>query len=224
MQTQCAQTAMKIVNFNSAQPVVHVIDDDAQYLRSLLFMLDGLGFQVVGYASAQAFGDAAPQPVAQGACILCDIRMPRTSGLELQRQLNAADCDLPLVFMTGHGDVEQAVQAMRAGAVHFLQKPFKEQAVLEALNAAIAVAMERWQARQRTEGARALLEQLTPREQDVARWVARGLSNKEVARQLGISDHTVHVHRQRITAKIGSAQAAGLARLILRVDAQGLDA
>src|SRR5690606_15586153 len=124
------------------------------------------GFQVVGYASAQAFGDAAPQPVAQGACILCDIRMPRTSGLELQRQLNAAACDLPLVFMTGHGDVEQAVQAMRAGAVHFLQKPFKEQAVLEALNAAIDVAMVRWQSRQRTEGARALLEQLTPREQD----------------------------------------------------------
>lgn len=206
------------------QPVVHVLDDDAQFLRSLLFMVDGLGFEVHGYASAEAFLDTQPQTLAQGCCILSDIRMPRISGLELQRRLNTASLGIPLVFMTGHGDVQQAVQAMRAGAVHFLQKPFKEQELLDALNHAVQVAQERWQHQQRTQSARALLDKLSPREQAVALWVAKGLSNKEVARELGISDNTVHVHRQHITEKLGSAHAADLARLMLRVDALCLDA
>src|SRR5690606_20221881 len=159
-----------------------------------------------------------------GGCILTDIRMPRISGLELQRRLNAGAVDLPLIFMTGHGDVEQAVQAMRAGAVHFLQKPFKEQELLDALNHAVQLSQERWQHQQRTQAARDLLGKLSPREQAVALWVAKGLSNKEVARELGISDNTVHVHRQHITDKLGSAHAADLARLMLRVDALCLDA
>jgi len=205
-------------------PIIYVLDDDAQFLRSLLFMIEGMGFAAEGYASAEAFLQQLPQPVAQGSCILSDIRMPRVSGLEMQRRLNAAGVPLPLVFMTGHGDVDQAVQAMRAGAVHFLQKPFKEQDLLDALNHAVQLAQARWQCEQRSQSARQLLDKLTAREYDVARWLAKGLSNKEVARELGISDNTVHVHRQRITEKLGSAHAADLARLLLRVDALCLDA
>lgn len=215
---------MNIEKSTQPLPCIHVLDDDAQFLRSLLFMVEGLGFAVQGYASAQAFLDADVQPVAQGGCILSDIRMPLISGLELQRRLNAAQADMPLVFMTGHGDVEQAVQAMRAGAVHFLQKPFKAYDLLDALNHAIQLSQSRWLNQQRAQSAQALLDQLTCRERDVAVWVARGLSNKEVGRVLGISDNTVHVHRQRITEKLGSAHAAHLARLLLRADALCLDA
>lgn len=204
-------------------PVIHVIDDDAQFLRSLLFMVDGLGFEVRGYASAEVFLEAVPCAVAQGCCILSDIRMPRMSGLELQRRLNAQSQGMPLVFMTGHGDIDQAVQAMRSGAVHFLQKPFREHDLLDALNHAVELSQQRWLQSQRTQCARAELGKLSPREYDVATWLAKGLSNKEVARELGISDNTVHVHRQRITEKLGTAHAADLARLLLRVDALCLD-
>ena len=205
-------------------PCIHVLDDDVQFLRSLLFMVEGLGFAVQGYANAQAFLEADVQPASQGCCILSDIRMPRISGLELQRRLNAAQTDIPVVFMTGHGDVDQAVQAMRAGAVHFLQKPFKEHDLLAALNHGVQLSQARWQSQQRAQSAQALLGKLTSREHQVALWVARGLSNKEVGRELSISDNTVHVHRQRITEKLGTAHAADLARLLLRVDALCLDA
>ena len=149
--------------------------------------------------------------------------MPRMSGLELQQRLAAAGHDYPTVFMTGHGDIDQAVQALRGGALNFLQKPFREQALLDALNHAVAGGLATQRQHARRAQAQALLARLSPRERDVARQLALGLSNKEVARQLSISDHTVHVHRQRITEKTGSGHAADLARLILRADPQALD-
>lgn len=125
--------------------------------------------------------------------------------------------------MTGHGDIDQAVQAMRAGALDFLQKPFREQALLDALNHAVGVDLAAQHQQGLRTAAQAVLERLSPRERDVARLLALGLSNKEVARRLAISDHTVHVHRQRITDKIGSGHAADLARLILRTNPEGLE-
>ena len=218
---------------NTPPPVVHIVDDDAAFLRSTLFMVEGLGFAAQGYALAEDFLAALPAPAPQGCCLLLDIRMPRISGLELQRRLTALGRAFPIVFMTGHGDIDQAVQAMRAGAIDFLQKPFREQALLDALNHAVGVNL----ATQRQQGLRAAAQELlgrlsprervvarlSPRERDVARQLALGLSNKEVARQLNISDHTVHVHRQRITEKTGSGHAADLARLILRADPRALD-
>lgn len=196
-------------------PCIHVVDDDAHFLRSLLFMIEGLGFDAVGYSSAEAFWQALPAAQPQGSCLLLDIRMPRMSGLELQRRLHTQPV-LPIVFMTGHGDVDQAVQALRGGAVDFLQKPFREQALLDALNRAVALSVQAQRQQARQAQALEVLQRLSPRERDVARLLALGHSNKEVARQLDISDHTVHVHRQSITKKTGSGHAADLARLIWR--------
>lgn len=196
-------------------PCIHVVDDDAHFLRSLLFMIEGLGFDAVGYSSAEAFWQASALAQPQGSCLLLDIRMPRMSGLELQRRLHSQPV-LPIVFMTGHGDVDQAVQALRGGAVDFLQKPFREQALLDALNRAVALSVQAQRQQARQAQALEVLQRLSPRERDVARLLALGHSNKEVARQLDISDHTVHVHRQSITKKTGSGHAADLARLIWR--------
>ncbi len=196
-------------------PCIHVVDDDAHFLRSLLFMIEGLGFDAVGYSSAEAFWQASALAQPQGSCLLLDIRMPRMSGLELQRRLHTQPV-LPIVFMTGHGDVDQAVQALRGGAVDFLQKPFREQALLDALNRAVALSVQAQRQQARQAQALEVLQRLSPRERDVARLLALGHSNKEVARQLDISDHTVHVHRQSITKKTGSGHAADLARLIWR--------
>lgn len=205
-------------------PVIHVIDDEEDFRRSVMFMLNGFGFDAEGYENAQDFIDRQPELSEQGGCILLDIRMPRMSGLELQRRLKDRGDPFPVIFMTGHGDVEQAVQAMKGGALDFLQKPFREQVLLDVVTFAVDVSLQNHRRRQQQEMAQSTLEKLTPREREVARWLALGLSNKEVGKELSISDNTVHVHRQRITEKIGSGHAADLARLFLRADSQGLDA
>ncbi len=204
-------------------PVIHVVDDEAPFRRSLLFLLESVGWQAVGHESAEAFLAAAPVFPAAGGCLVLDIRMPRVSGLELQRRLLAAGSSFPVIFMTGHGDVELAVQAMKDGALEFLQKPFKDQVFLDMVERAVQVSLERDAARRRHQGARDALDRLSAREREVARLLALGLANKEIARQLGISDNTVHVHRQHVMDKTGTGSAADLARLILRADPTGLD-
>ncbi|WP_374262261.1 response regulator transcription factor [Zoogloea sp.] len=204
-------------------PVIHVVDDEAPFRRSLLFLLESVGWQAVGHESAEAFLAAAPAFPAAGGCLVLDIRMPRVSGLELQRRLLAAGSSFPVIFMTGHGDVELAVQAMKDGALEFLQKPFKDQVFLDMVERAVQVSLERDAARRRHQGARDALDRLSAREREVARLLALGLANKEIARQLGISDNTVHVHRQHVMDKTGTGSAADLARLILRADPTGLD-
>lgn len=204
-------------------PVIHVIDDEAPFRRSLLFLIESVGWQAVGHDSGEAFLQAAPELQAGGGCLVLDIRMPRISGLELQRRLRAAGSPFPIVFMTGHGEVELAVQAMKNGAVDFLQKPFKDQLFLDTVERAVQLSLERHAAHRRHQEAREALDRLSVREREVARLLALGLANKEVARQLGISDNTVHVHRQHVMEKTATGSAAELARLILRADPAGLD-
>lgn len=204
-------------------PVIHVVDDEAPFRRSLLFLLETVGWQAVGHESAEAFLAAAPAFPAAGGCIVLDIRMPRLGGLELQRRLLAAGSLFPVIFMTGHGDVELAVQAMKDGALDFLQKPFKDQLFLDAVERAVQVSLARHAAQRRQDEALEVLARLSVREREVARLLALGLANKEVARLLGISDNTVHVHRQHVMDKTGTGSAADLARLILRADPGGLD-
>ncbi|MBS1132189.1 MAG: regulatory protein LuxR:Response regulator receiver [Proteobacteria bacterium] len=204
-------------------PVIHVVDDEAPFRRSLLFLLESVGWQAVGHDSAEAFLLAAPEMQAGGGCLVLDIRMPRISGLELQRRLRAADSPFPIVFMTGHGEVELAVQAMKNGAVDFLQKPFKDQIFLDTVERAVQLSLERHAANRRHQEAREVLDRLSVREREVARLLALGLANKEVERQLGIRDNSVHVHRLHVLEITSTGSAAELARLILRADPNGLD-
>lgn len=204
-------------------PVIHVIDDEAPFRRSLLFLLESAGWEAIGHESAEAFLEAAPVLPTSGGCLVLDIRMPRVSGLELQRRLNAAYSLFPVVFMTGHGEVDLAVQAMKEGAVDFLQKPFKDQLFLDTVERAVSISLKRQALNQRAQEARQILSKLSPREAEVARHLALGLSNKEIGKALNISDNTVHVHRQHLMEKTGVSSAAELARLILRADPAGLD-
>ena len=202
---------------------VHVVDDDASFRRSLVFLLESVGWTAVAHDSAEAFLAACPQQPADAGCLVLDIRMPMMSGLELQRLLVERGWQLPVVFITGHGDVELAVQAMKRGAYDFLEKPFKDQALLDAVGAAVRRASADQAQACRREEALALLERLSPREREVARLVALGLPNKLVARELEISEKTVHVHRQHVMEKTATGSAAELARLMLRADPAALD-
>lgn len=211
------------MNSPAEQPVIHVIDDEAPFRRSLLFLLESMGWQAVGHESGEAFLEAQPAFPPGGGCLVLDIRMPRISGLELQRRLQAVNSAYPIIFMTGHGDVELAVQAMKAGAVDFLQKPFKDHLFLDTVERAVQLSRERYATTRRHQEALAILGRLSAREREVARLLAQGLANKEVAGMLNISDNTVHVHRQHVMEKTGTSSAAELARLILRADPAGLD-
>ncbi|MDR3395315.1 MAG: response regulator [Parasulfuritortus sp.] len=210
-----------IIDFSSS--VVHVVDDEAPFRRSLLFLLESSGWQSVGHASAEEFLMAAPSFPSGGGCIVLDVRMLRISGIELQRRLKAVHSAYPVIFMTGHGDVDLAVQAMKDGAIDFLQKPFREQYFLDTVERAVRLSLERHNAHLRSREAQQMLDQLSAREMEVARLLALGLSNKEVGRQLVISENTVHVHRQHIMEKTGAGGAADFARLILRANPGGLD-
>ena len=202
--------------------LIHVIDDDAAFRRSLVFLLESMGWTVASHASAEDFLAATPEPGAT-ACLVLDIRMPMMSGLELQQQLRSLECALPIVFLTGQGDVELAVQAMKHGAFDFLEKPFKDQRLLDIVAAALRQREASLQSEERTRQASTRLQQLTPREAEVALLVARGLPNKLVARELDISEKTVHIHRQHVMEKTSLRSAAELARLILQADPRGLD-
>ncbi len=204
-------------------PIIHVIDDEEPFRRSLVFLLESAGWSAREHVSAESFLAEAPTPPASGGCLVLDIRMPRISGLELQRRLATNDSPWPIVFMTGHGDVDLAVQAMKDGAVDFLQKPFKDQVFLDTIERAVELSRTRQQTSRRSNEARELLARLSPREGEVARLLALGLSNKEIGKALTISDNTVHVHRQHVMDKTGTGSAAELARLILRADPNGLD-
>ncbi|THF63350.1 response regulator transcription factor [Pseudothauera rhizosphaerae] len=202
---------------------IHIVDDDAAFRRSLVFLLESVGWQAVAHASAEDFLASCGDDCAGLACLVLDIRMPMMSGLELQQRLAQRGWTVPVVFITGHGDVELAVQAMKHGASDFLEKPFRDQALIDAVTAAVRKGnSERADAARREEAA-AVLARLSPRESEVARLVALGLPNKVVARELDISEKTVHVHRQHVMDKTGLGSAAELARLMLRADPHALD-
>ena len=203
------------------QALIHIVDDDAALRRSLLFLFDSVGWRAQAHASADEFL-AAYQPGEPG-CLVLDIRMPGMSGLELQQALRARGHTLPVIFITGHGDVSLAVQAMKQEACDFLEKPFKDQALLDAVTQAVRRSRRELAAEGRRSQAHALLERLSPREREVALRVAHGLPNKLIARELDISEKTVHVHRQHVMEKTHTGSAAELARLMLRADPADLD-
>lgn len=210
------------MNYQPDQCVVHVVDDDPALRRSLRFLLESVEWKVQLHASAEEFLEAAGQ-AQQPACVLLDIRMPAMSGLELQQVLQERGIAVPIVFMTGHADVSMAVQAMKSGAADFIEKPFKDQVVLDAVAAAMRSSAEALHEQQVRNEAVQLLASLSPREREVAQLVAQGQPNKLIAATLGISEKTVHIHRQHVMEKTGVSSAAELARLMLRADPAALD-
>ena len=202
---------------------IHLVDDDAAFRRSLVFLLESMGWPVQAHASAADYLDAGLPALEQTGCLLLDVRMLGMSGLELQQALIARGCHLPIVFITGHGDVELAVQAMKHGAFDFLEKPFKDQRLLDVVSAALRQREADLVSSERAQQAGDRLARLSPREAEVARLVAQGLPNKLVARELDISEKTVHIHRQHVMEKAEVGSAAELARLMLQAGPTALD-
>lgn len=202
---------------------IHLVDDDAAFRRSLVFLLESMGWPVQAHASAADYLDAGLPALEQTGCLLLDVRMPGMSGLELQQALIARGCHLPIVFITGHGDVELAVQAMKHGAFDFLEKPFRDQRLLDVVSAALRQREADLVSSERAQQAGDRLARLSPREAEVARLVAQGLPNKLVARELDISEKTVHIHRQHVMEKAEVGSAAELARLMLQAGPTALD-
>ncbi|WP_205481319.1 response regulator transcription factor [Sphingomonas arenae] len=181
--------------------LVHLVDDDEAIRRSAGFMLKTSGFRVETYETGVQLLKKVRS--LEPGCILLDIRMPEMDGLEVQRELRDAGCMLPVVIMTGHGDVSVAVQAMKAGAVDFIEKPFEKQALLSSLEAARGRLHTASTVESRGEEARQRLNVLTPRERDVLAGLVQGLPNKTIAYDLGISPRTVEIHRANLMEKLG---------------------
>ena len=194
--------------------LIRVIDDDDAVRRSWAFLLSGESYDVVTYADAGSF--LASADFRRYGAILLDVRMPNMSGLELQNKLKELGCDLPIIFISGHGDIDMAVNTLKNGAVDFLQKPVKDDRLLEVIDAAVARNKAARRDQAEVAGFKARLEQLTQREREVIRMVAQGYSNKEVAAEFGISEKTVQVHRGSAYRKLDLHNAAEIARLLLR--------
>jgi len=194
-------------------PVVFIVDDDEAVRSSLRLLLKSVGLAPNAVASAREFLDRYDP--SQPGCLVLDVRMPEMSGLELQEQLNRIGAVIPVIFITGHGDVPMAVEAMQAGAFDFVQKPFRDQDLIDRIQRALekdratrALLNERSLIRER-------LESLTPREREVLTMVTSGKPNKIMAADLGVSQRTVEIHRARVMEKMGAASLAQLVRMVM---------
>lgn len=195
--------------------LVAIIDDDASVRRALARRLRTAGYEVETFESAQDYlARANGMPIG---CIVTDLRMPGMSGLDLQSLLADAGRDVPMIFISGHGDVPASVQAMRAGAVHFLSKPFGEDDILGAIAEALAVNAQRREMEAVAGEVRRAYETLTPREREVFDLVVEGLPNKLIADRIGAAEKTVKIHRGRVMAKMSARSVADLVRMAARL-------
>jgi FixJ family two-component response regulator len=199
------------------QSTVFVVDDDASLREALKSLLRSVGLRVEAFGSGADF--LKIKLPADAACLVLDVRLPGLSGLDFQAELAKAGIHIPIIFITGHGDIPMTVRAMKAGAVEFLTKPFRDQDLLDA----VQIALERDRARrahdETTRQLRTNFEALTPREQEVIGYVTSGLMNKQIAAELGVSEITVKVHRGNVMKKMGARSLADLVRM---ADALGI--
>lgn len=195
------------------EPTVFLVDDDDAVRDSLALLLDTMGLRTVAYPSADAFLDNY-KPSRPG-CLVLDIRMPSMSGMELQAALSAKSVAIPIIFLTGHGNVSMSAKAFRSGAVDFLEKPFNEQVLLQRIEEAIRLDQTNREAVAHRHIVNARMAALTPREREVMRLIVAGHSNKEVARQLELSTRTIETHRGHIMEKTGAHSLADLIALAI---------
>jgi len=193
------------------EPTVFIVDDDVAMLDSLRWLVESVGLKVETFASAQAFLDA--YSTERLGCLVVDVRMPGVSGIELQEQLVAEKITIPVIVISGHGDVPIAVRAMRSGAIDFIEKPFDDQVILDRIKAALQMDRVRRARRLRLKLLDELFGRLTPREREVMNLVVQGKPNKEVAAILSRSEKTVEFHRAQVMRKIGVDSFAELVRL-----------
>ena len=197
-----------------AEPVVFVVDDDEAICRSLGLLIEDIDLKAQTFTSAQDFLSAY-EP-AQPGCLVLDVRMSGMSGLELQSRLNELGIRIPVIIMTGHGDVPMAVEAMKAGALDFVEKPFRDQVMLDSIQKAVAFDRQRREAERQHADFRSKLEMLTQREQQIMDMLIGGKANKVIAYELGISQKTVDFHRSNILGKLGVNSVVDLVRLAHR--------
>jgi FixJ family two-component response regulator len=193
------------------QELVYIVDDDSAVRDSLAMLLKSVGIKNQTFESALAFLEAF-DPDRIG-CLVADIRMPVMSGLQLQKELNARKVGIPIIFITGHGDVPMAVDAMKDGAVDFLTKPFRDQDLLARIRSALSSAELAFEAEHKLREVREHFESLTPREKEVMELVVKGSANKVIAMDLGVSQRTVELHRARVMQKMAVRSLAELVRL-----------
>jgi FixJ family two-component response regulator len=192
-------------------PTVFVIDDDEDMRNALGNLFRSVGHEVKLFGSTAEFLKDAPDDAP--GCLVLDVRLPGMSGLDFQNKLSGTNIEIPIVFMTGHGDIPMSVRAMKAGAVDFLPKPFRDQDMLDAVTRAIEADRARRSSQQASSGVRESFERLSPREREVMTLVTRGLMNKQVAYELGLSEITVKLYRGQAMRKMGAGSLADLVRM-----------
>lgn len=200
------------------EQTVFVVDDDAAVRDSIKELVESVGLQAKGYDSALAFLEAF-SPQLKG-CLVLDVRMSEMSGLVLQERLNELEARIPVIVLTGHGDVPMAVQAMRNGAMDFIQKPYREQALLDSINAALALDIDARRSSSAADDIEQRLSTLTDREREVLDRILSGQTSKEIARELGVSPRTVEAHRKNLLRKL---EVASVKELMLRLASREQD-
>lgn len=198
-----------------ANPTVLIIDDDPGVRSSIVRLMRSVGLEVRAYESISEFLDT-DMPDAP-TCLVLDIRMPDKSGLDLQRELRAAESDLPIIFITGHGDIPMSVQAMKGGAIEFLTKPFRDQELIEAIQLGLAHDRVRRESQKALSALKERFAGLTPREREIMIQVARGRLSKQIAGDIGIAEATVKVHRSRLMQKMHARSLPELGRMADRL-------
>ena len=193
------------------KPIVFVVDDDESMRRGLTNLFESVDLRVEVFGSARELLQSKLPDVA--SCLVLDVRLPGLSGLDFQIELDKANIHIPIIFMTGHGDIPMTVRAMKAGAVDFLAKPFRQQEMLDAVTTAMERDRKRRQDEKIVASLRALFETLTQREREVLSLVAAGLMNKQIAAEIGLAEMTVKIHRGRIMKKMGTRSLADLVRI-----------
>lgn len=200
---------------NANKGVIYVVEDDASCSRSIVRSLHRAGFEVETFESANEFLDNAT--IRYPGCLLLDVMLPDVDGLSLQKVLNDNNSHLPIVFMSGYGNISMSVKAMKRGAVNFLSKPFTREELLSAVNEALVQNVKDMKETFEKDHIHARIETLTPREKEVMRWVISGRRNKQIAWELGTVEKTIKVHRSRVMQKTGADSVAELVRMTEKI-------